>query len=76
VGVTTTGIHARASRNNLFEQDVAHVMNDEKQRKMAVGIRALISFVQRTGAGKANRGNGVPSVDGGESAGGARGGTR
>ena len=33
IGVTMVGIHARTGREKIFSQQIAHVLNDETQRK-------------------------------------------
>ena len=33
IGVTMVGIHARTGREKIFSQSIAHVLNDETQRK-------------------------------------------
>lgn len=33
IGVTMVGIHARTGREKIFAKNVAHVLNDETQRK-------------------------------------------
>ena len=33
IGVTMVGIHARTGREKIFDRNVAHVLNDETQRK-------------------------------------------
>ena len=33
IGVTMVGIHARTGREKIFAQQIAHVLNDETQRK-------------------------------------------
>ena len=33
IGVTMVGIHARTGREKIFARNVAHVLNDETQRK-------------------------------------------
>ena len=33
IGVTMVGIHARTGREKIFAQSIAHVLNDETQRK-------------------------------------------
>lgn len=33
IGVTMVGIHARTGREKIFSKHVAHVLNDETQRK-------------------------------------------
>ncbi|KAJ1964322.1 hypothetical protein GGI12_001492 [Dipsacomyces acuminosporus] len=46
VGVTQVGIHARAARENIFANKVAHVLNDETQRKWIQSLKRLIRFAQ------------------------------
>lgn len=38
------GIHERAGRSKIFSQNVAHVLNDETQRKYIQSIKRLMSF--------------------------------
>lgn len=39
IGVTMVGIHARTGREKIFSQQIAHVLNDETQRKyIQVGV--------------------------------------
>ena len=33
IGVTNAGIHARPARESIFSKQIAHVLNDETQRK-------------------------------------------
>ena len=33
IGVTMVGIHARTGREKIHDKNVAHVLNDENQRK-------------------------------------------
>lgn len=33
MGVTMVGIHERAGRSKIFSSQVAHILNDENQRK-------------------------------------------
>ena len=47
IGVTMVGIHARTGREKLFAHNVAHVLNDECQRKYLQAIKRLITFAQR-----------------------------
>jgi pre-mRNA-splicing factor 18 len=47
MGVTTTGIHNRAARTKLFVDNVAHVMNDEQQRKYITSIKRLMTECER-----------------------------
>lgn len=39
IGVTMVGIHARTGREKIFSKHVAHVLNDETQRKY-IQVRA------------------------------------
>ena len=41
IGVTMVGIHARTGREKIFARNVAHVLNDETQRKY---IQVCLSF--------------------------------
>ena len=47
IGVTMVGIHARTGREKLFAHNVAHVLNDEVQRKYLQAIKRLMTFAQR-----------------------------
>lgn len=43
IGVTNAGIHARPARESIFSKQIAHVLNDETQRKyIQVGLKNLI----------------------------------
>ena len=46
IGVTNAGIHARPARENIFSKNVAHVLNDENQRKYIQGMKRLITKAQ------------------------------
>merc|ERR550539_74593 len=46
IGVTNAGIHARPARENMFSKNVAHVLNDETQRKYIQGLKRLITKAQ------------------------------
>lgn len=46
IGVTMVGIHARTGREKIFSKHVAHVLNDETQRKYIQGIKRLITKCQ------------------------------
>jgi len=46
IGVTNAGIHARPARENIFSKNVAHVLNDETQRKYIQGLKRLITKAQ------------------------------
>jgi len=43
IGVTMVGIHARTGREKIFARNVAHVLNDETQRKYIQVCTACIS---------------------------------
>jgi pre-mRNA-splicing factor 18 len=47
MGVTMVGIHERSSREKLHSSSVAHVLNDETQRKYIQGVKRLMSFLQK-----------------------------
>jgi len=47
MGVTMVGIHERAGREKIFSQQVAHVLNDETQRKYIQSIKRLMSYCQQ-----------------------------
>jgi len=47
IGVTMVGIHARTGREKIFSQQIAHVLNDETQRKFIQGLKRLMSVCQR-----------------------------
>jgi pre-mRNA-splicing factor 18 len=47
IGVTMVGIHARTGREKIFSQNIAHVLNDETQRKYIQGLKRLITRCQR-----------------------------
>jgi len=48
MGVTSVGIHARAARENIFEQSAAHVLNDDISRKYIHALKRLMIYCQRT----------------------------
>uniref|UniRef100_A0A8C1W8W9 Pre-mRNA-splicing factor 18 n=1 Tax=Cyprinus carpio TaxID=7962 RepID=A0A8C1W8W9_CYPCA len=47
IGVTMVGIHARTGREKIFSKHVAHVLNDETQRKYIQGLKRLITICQK-----------------------------
>lgn len=47
LGVTMVGIHARTGREKIFSQQIAHVLNDETQRKFIQGLKRLMTACQR-----------------------------
>lgn len=46
IGVTMVGIHARTGREKIEASKVAHVMNDELQRKYITSLKRLMTFAQ------------------------------
>merc|ERR550539_895059 len=46
IGVTNAGIHARPARESFFSKQIAHVLNDETQRKYIQGLKRLITKAQ------------------------------
>ncbi|XP_025833985.1 pre-mRNA-splicing factor 18 [Agrilus planipennis] len=46
IGVTMVGIHARTGREKIFSKNVAHVMNDETQRKYIQAVKRLMTKCQ------------------------------
>ncbi|XP_055353732.1 pre-mRNA-splicing factor 18-like [Paramacrobiotus metropolitanus] len=47
IGVTAVGIHSRPGREKVFSQMIAHVLNDETQRKYIQGFKRLITKMQQ-----------------------------
>ena len=47
IGVTMVGIHARTGREKIFAKNVAHVLNDETQRKYIQGLKRLMTKCQQ-----------------------------
>ncbi|XP_034375620.1 pre-mRNA-splicing factor 18-like isoform X1 [Arvicanthis niloticus] len=47
IGVTMVGIHARSGREKIFSKHVAHVLNDETQRKYIQGLKRLMTICQK-----------------------------
>lgn len=47
IGVTMVGIHARTGREKIFDKNVAHVLNDETQRKYLQGVKRLMTQCQK-----------------------------
>lgn len=47
IGVTMVCIHERSARERIHSNQVAHVLNDEGQRKWIQSIKRLMSFCQR-----------------------------
>ena len=47
MGATMVGIHARAAREKIGEDKIAHVMNDEQTRKYIQAVKRLVTVAQR-----------------------------
>ena len=47
IGVTMVGIHDRAGRTKISTNNIAHIMNDEQQRKYLTSIKKLMTFYQQ-----------------------------
>lgn len=47
IGVTMVGIHARTGREKIFSQNIAHVLNDETQRKYIQALKRLMTQSQK-----------------------------
>jgi len=47
IGVTMVGIHARTGREKINDKHVAHVLNDETQRKYIQALKRLMTHAQR-----------------------------
>lgn len=46
IGVTSVGIHTRTAREAVEQKNVAHVMNNEMQRKYLTSVKRLLTFAQ------------------------------
>jgi pre-mRNA-splicing factor 18 len=46
-GVTMVGIHERSAREKIHSNQIAHVLNDESQRKFIQAVKRLMTFCQR-----------------------------
>lgn len=46
IGVTMVGIHARTGREKIFSRHLAHVLNDETQRKYIQALKRLMTKCQ------------------------------
>lgn len=57
MGVTMVGIHERKGREKIFSQSIAHVLNDETQRKYIQSIKRLLSFAQTINPNPSNTKN-------------------
>ncbi|CAD8093759.1 unnamed protein product [Paramecium primaurelia] len=48
MGVTMVGIHERTGRSKISSSQIAHILNDETQRKYIQAIKRLITVSQKT----------------------------
>eukprot|EP01084_Bolivina_argentea_P248970 416593_1 len=46
IGLTMVGIHERSGRERIESRNVAHIMNNEEQRKYLVSIKRLMTYLQ------------------------------
>ena len=46
IGLTMVGIHERTGREKISSKNVAHVMNNELQRKYLTSVRRLMNYAQ------------------------------
>jgi pre-mRNA-splicing factor 18 len=47
MGISGTGVHERQGRQHIRESALAHIMNDETQRKYLQSVKRLMTFSQR-----------------------------
>merc|ERR1712053_68065 len=47
MGVTQVGIHERAGRSKIFSSQIAHILNDESQRKYIQAMKRLMTVAQK-----------------------------
>lgn len=47
IGLTMVGIHERSGREKISTSKVAHVMNNEAQRKYFTSVKRLMSYAQQ-----------------------------
>jgi len=47
MGVTMVGIHERSGRSKIFSSQIAHILNDETQRKYLQAIKRLMTVAQK-----------------------------
>ena len=43
MGVTMVGIHERSGRSRIFTSQVAHILNDETQRKYLQSVKRMLT---------------------------------
>ncbi|KAJ1437502.1 hypothetical protein B484DRAFT_324519, partial [Ochromonadaceae sp. CCMP2298] len=46
IGLTMVGIHERSGREKISTSKVAHVMNNELQRKYLTSVKRLMTYAQ------------------------------
>lgn len=46
IGLTMVGIHERTGRERISTNKVAHIMNNEMQRKYLTSVKRLMRFLQ------------------------------
>lgn len=56
IGVTNVGIHSRTGREKIFSQNIAHVLNDETQRKYIQVRVCAVGRCSLSGLGRRGRG--------------------
>ena len=47
MGITGTGVHERQGRQHIRSDKIAHVMNDETQRKFLQSVKRLMTYAQK-----------------------------
>ena len=47
MGVTMVGIHERSGRSRIFTSQVAHILNDETQRKYLQSVKRILTACQK-----------------------------
>jgi len=47
MGVTQVGIHERAGRSKIFSSQIAHILNDESQRKYIQAMKRYMTFAEK-----------------------------
>ena len=47
MGVTSVGIHERAQRSRIFQNQIAHILNDETQRKYLQSVKRLMTVAEK-----------------------------
>jgi pre-mRNA-splicing factor 18 len=47
IGATMVGIHERSSREKLFSEKLAHIMDDQQRKRAILSVKGLISFARQ-----------------------------